>query len=130
MTVELVAPAQAPAATLTLIRQKAQTSTLEARFADREIDLPSRILWQVDETVLGDIVGSQIRVDESGTRQLVPTTVFLYEELLPMMIRGTSFSLEVLASVDDAAGERYAGTLIGLTKALVFADGFIRDGGS
>lgn len=130
LTVKLVAPPQAPAGTLSVIRQAAQTSSLEARFADREIDSPSRILWQVDETVLGDIVGTEIRVDQSGTRQLVPTTVFLYEELLPMLIRGTTFSLEVLASVDDEAGERYTGTLIGLTKALTFADGFIRDGGS
>ena len=130
LTVKLVAPAQAPPATLSLIRQKAPTSTLEVRFADREIDSPSRILWRVDDTVLGDIVGSEIRVDQSGTRQLVPSTVFIYEEMLPMMIRGTNLYLDVLASVDEATGERYAGTLIGLTKALRFADGFIRDGGS
>ena len=130
LLVKLVGPAQAPAGTLSMVRQQAQTSSLEARFADREIDSPTRIRWQIDADVLGDIVGSEIRVDQSGTRQLVPTTAFLYEELLPMMLRGTSISLEVLASVDDQTGERYTGTLIGLTKALGFADDFVRDGGS
>lgn len=130
LRVNLAGPAKAPAGTLSVIRQEAETSSLEASFADREIDSPARILWQVDTDVLGDIVGSEIRVDQSGTRQLVPTTAFLYDELLPMLIRGTTVSMEVLASVDDQTGELYTGTLIGLTRSLSFADGFIRDGSS
>jgi hypothetical protein len=130
LQVELNADAQAPAVSLSIIRQKQQSSALEVFFAEREIDDPARIRWQVDGMVFGDIVQSEIRVDESGTRQLIPASRYLREEMLPMMIRGVDLNLQVLASVDDDSGERYVGTLKGLTKAMAFADDFIRDGGS
>lgn len=119
-----------PAASLFIIRQKQQTSSIEVFFSGREIDQPARILWSVDALTFGDIVGSEIRVDQTGTRQLVPASAFLNEELLPTMIRGTEVSVEVLNSLDDDSGERYAGSLLGVTKALTFADDFIRNGGS
>ncbi|ASJ76489.1 lysozyme inhibitor LprI family protein [Granulosicoccus antarcticus] len=130
LNVRMVGPLQAPKAAMTIVREKAQRTSLEVTFDGREIDSPSRILWQVDSSLFGDIVGSEIRVDQSGTRQLVPASGYLAAEILPKLVRGTAFSLEVLASVDDDAGERYTGTLIGLTKAMAFADGFIRDGSS
>ncbi len=117
-------------ASLSIIRQKDQTTVLEAFFGGREIDQPARILWSVDASRFGDIVGSQIRVDQTGTRQLVPASAFLSEEILPTMIRGTELSLEVLDSLDDDSGDRYTGSLQGVTKALNFADDFIRNGGS
>jgi len=117
-------------ASLSIIRQRDQTSALEVFFGGREIDQPARILWSVDASRFGDIVGSQIRVDQTGTRQLVPFSPYLSEEILPTMIMGGRVSLEVLASVDDESGDRYSGSLQGVTKALNFADDFIRNGGS
>ncbi len=53
--------------------------------------------------------------------------LFHDDALLPMMIEGVDLSIEVLAKVDDSAGEEFVGTLNGLTKALAFSDGFVRD---
>ena len=116
-------------ASLVVVREKQEATALEAVFPDREIDSPARILWKVDGLVFGDIVGSDIRVDELGTRQLVPDGRFLDNDLLPMMIEGASLTLEILESVDDVEGERFVATLQGLTRALGFADDFVRDGG-
>lgn len=112
---------------LEVIRQKQQATALELIFPDREIDSPARIRWQVDKMEFGDIIGSEIRVDELTTRQLVPASRFLRSELLPMMIGGTELRIEVLESVDDATGEQFVATLNGLTKALAFSDDFVRD---
>lgn len=109
-------------------RQNKQATRLEVVFFDREIDSPSRIRWTVDTMEFGDIVGSEIRVDESDTRQLVPDGKFLNDELLPMMIKGTTLYIEVLESVDDFVGEELEATLRGLTKALAFSDEFVREG--
>ncbi|MGQ7845512.1 lysozyme inhibitor LprI family protein [Granulosicoccus sp. 3-233] len=118
-----------PVASLSMIRQKEQATTLEVFFSEREIDQPARILWSVDSMKFGDIVGSEIRVDQTGTRQLVPASPFLDEQILPTMIKGTELSVEVLASLDDEVGDRYSGSLLGVTKAITFADDFIRNGG-
>lgn len=130
LTVGLAGSSDMPPASLSIIRRSRQVTSMEVFFSEREIDLPARIRWSVDALAFGDIVGSEIRVDQSGTRQLVPTNSYLSESLLPMMIEGTELKLEVLASVDDARGERYSGSLLGVTKAMTFADDFIRDGGS
>jgi len=45
------------------------------------------------------------------------------------MLAGRTLAIEVLESVDDASGEQLEATLVGLTRALVFADDFVRDGG-
>ena len=44
-----------------------------------------------------------------------------------MMIQGNDLILDVLESVDDESGERFTATLKGLTRALAFADDFVRD---
>lgn len=127
LKVDMNGGAGAPPATLMATRQKQRETSLEVVFAEREIDSPARIRWQVDAMRFGDIVSSEIRVDESGTRQLIPASRFLRDELLPMMIGGSQLNLEVLVSVDDNSGENYTGTLNGLTKAISFADDFVRD---
>lgn len=130
LKVSLSGDSSLPATSVSIIRQKGQVTSIEVFFSQREIDQPARIRWTIDATTLGDIVGSEIRVDQAGTRQLVPSSRFLGTELLPTLIRGRGLVLEVLRSVDDASGERYSGSLLGLTKAMTFADDFIREGGS
>lgn len=125
----LAAGSQGEEADLSLIRRAGQLSSLEAFFSGQEIDSPARIRWSVDAMLYGDIVGSEIRVDQSGTRLLVPSSEFLSDEVIPMMMRGDLVELEVLAAVDDDSGERYTGSLLGVTGALGFADDFIRGDG-
>lgn len=129
LTVDLASQADMPSAALSIIRRDRQATSMEVFFRDREIDQPARIRWSIDALRFGDIVGSEIRVDQSGTRQLIPASQYVTEELLPMMIQGTELKVEVLENVDDVAGERYTGSLLGITKALTFADDFTRDGG-
>ncbi len=114
--------------TLSLARKTRQRTTLEVHFPDREIDSPQRIRWGVDGYVFGDILGSEIRVDETATRQLVSERRFINEDLMPLMIDGGNLTLDVLASVDDRSGEKFVATLRGLTRALAFADEFVSDG--
>ena len=114
---------------LTLNRTPALSTYIELTFPAQEIDSPSLIRWQIDGEKFGDIVDSEIRVDESGARQLLAESTFLDEELLPRMIKGDKLDISVLQSVDDEQGENYSATLLGLTKAMVFADDFVRDDG-
>jgi len=113
---------------LSLRRRAAAITVLELEFPGREIDSPAKLRWSIDEQVLGDIVGSTVRVDERSARQLVETPRYLQTELLPLMIDGGRLEIELLESVDDERGERFRATLIGLTRALAFADDFVRDG--
>jgi uncharacterized protein YecT (DUF1311 family)/invasion protein IalB len=112
---------------LIISRGKQKESAIEVRIPAREIESPTLIRWNIDGFVFGDIIGSEIRVDELETRQLVKNNGFLRNDLLPMMIQGNDLSLDVLESVDDESGERFTATLKGLTRALAFADDFVRD---
>jgi len=112
---------------LVLNRTPELSTDVELKFPGREIESPTLIHWQIDATELGDIVGSEIRVDQLGARQLVEESPYLIEEVLPMMMRGEELGVSVLESVDNKNGDSYVGTLIGLTKAMQFADGFVRD---
>ena len=114
--------------TLSVARKTRQRTTIEVRFPDREIDTPQRIRWGVDAYVFGDILGSEIRVDEAATRQLVNERRFINEDLMPLMVGGGKLTLDVLASVDERTGEKFSATLRGLTRALAFADEFVSDG--
>lgn len=110
-----------------VIRESEQSTQLELVFPGREIDSPARIRWNVDAWGFGDIVGSDIRVDEVATRQLVPDNRFLRNELLPLLIKGSEINVEVLADVDNESGEVFTATLNGLTRSLAFADEFVRE---
>lgn len=111
---------------LTLDRNPGESTSMALSFPEREIDSPSLIRWSVDDEAFGDISGSEIRVDQLGAQQLLGESRFMSEQLLPAMIDGVRLEIDVLTSVDDVQGERFTGTLIGLTKALAFADSFIQ----
>ena len=112
---------------LLLSANQSNSTQLELVFPGREIDSPARIRWNVDAWGFGDIVGSDIRVDEVATRQLVPDNRFLRNELLPLLIKGSEINVEVLADVDNESGEVFTATLNGLTRSLAFADEFVRE---
>jgi len=115
--------------TLLLSRGANKGSLLYMKFPDREVDTPAKIRWSVDNNTLGDIVGSQIRVDEAGTQQLVQETNYIRDELMPVMLKGFELNVEVLANVDDSNGDNFTASLNGLTRALSFADDFVASGG-
>lgn len=115
------------ASKLIMNRMKEEESSIVVRISEREIESPTLIRWKIDGFVFGDIFGSEIRVDELESRQLVKNNRFLRNDLLPMMIQGNELTLDVVESVDDESGELYTATLKGLTRALAFADDFVRD---
>jgi len=73
------------------------------------------------------LVGTSVLVDELAARQIINDKALVKREILPLMIEGVELSIEVLENVDDEAGEEFVGSLNGLTKALGFADEFVRD---
>lgn len=114
---------------LFMSRSSDRRTVMSMKFPEREVDSPVKIRWRVDGFAFGDIVGSEIRVDEVGTRQLINERKFIRDELMPLFRQGTELGVEVLADVDDTAGDKYNATLEGLTRALNFADDFIVSGG-
>lgn len=116
-------PASVPR--IVLSRRVDERSGLELRFPGREIDSPARIRWRIDSRNLGDIVASSIRVDESASRQLIAHQGYVRDDLLPALLAGAELKVDVLASVDDASGDQFSATLMGLTRALAFADDFV-----
>jgi len=115
--------------TLLMSRGANKSSLLYMRFPEREVDNPAKIHWSIDNFKIGDIVGSQIRVDESGTQQLIQEKKYIRDDLMPLMLKGTQLSVEVLRDVDDSNGENFNASLNGLTRALSFADDFVASGG-
>jgi len=75
--------------------------------------------------MLGDIAQSSMLVDEQGSLQVIGSQGLEQGDLLANMIDGGRLQIEVVDSVDDANGASYGATLIGLTRALAFADEFI-----
>jgi len=112
----------------TLNRRKDKQSRVTLAFPEQEIDSPAKIRWQVDQYKFGDIVGSDIRVDEAGARQIISERKFLRDDLLPLLRKGQKLSVEVVDNVNDEKGDTYSVTLVGLTKALRFADDFVNSG--
>jgi len=114
---------------LTLSRRANERTVLYMKFPDREIDDPSKIRWRVDKYRFGDIIGSNIRVDEAGSRQLIHEKKFIRDDLMPLLIGGGEVGVEVLNHIDDTAGKSFSASLKGLTRALGFADSFVSSGG-
>lgn len=114
---------------LSLSRRANKRTIMDLSFPEREIDSPTKIRWRVDKYKFGDIVGSNIRVDEAGTRQLVHEKKFIRDDLMPLFKDGTELGVEILVDVDDDIGDQYTASLKGLTRALNFADEFVASGG-
>ncbi|PID61028.1 MAG: hypothetical protein CSB44_08140 [Gammaproteobacteria bacterium] len=111
---------------LQIRRLKAGRSMVILNFPGREVDSPAKFRWRIDNWQMGDIVGSVIRVDADGTRQLVDDTAFVEGEIIPKLKRGSSMGVTLLDNVDDETGEAFEATLVGITRALEFADEYIQ----
>jgi len=115
---------------LKLKRRANKRTIVQLEFPEREVDTPVKILWRVDGYTFGDVVGSDIRVDQDGTRQIVHERKFVNEDLMPLLVGGGELGVEILVDVDDPSGDVFEATLNGLTRALAFADDFVNSGGS
>jgi len=113
------------AVTLSLLRRSGERTIATLRLPGREVDSPTKILWSVDALFIGDIVDSDIRVDESATRQILTSSSFVSGDLVPVMLKGNDISVELLKSYYDDNGEVFEASLVGLTRALAFADDFV-----
>ncbi len=114
---------------LMLRHRSAKRITLQLTFPEREIDSPGKILWRVDGYTFGDIIGSNIRVDEVATRQLIHERKFIRDDLMPLLLKGEELGIEILDDYNDRVGDKYSATLLGLTRALSFANDFVSSSG-
>ncbi len=117
-----------PPVRMRIQRQPEEQTTVELRFDDVEIDRPSRIRWSIDDGRPEAIAFSVVRVDESATRQVISDPDYLSRELLPGLQGGSDVSIDLVENEDDVSGELFTGTLMGLSRALAFADDFIESG--
>lgn len=106
-----------------LFRRTGERTVIDAVFPGQEIDSVEKILWQIDSVKFGAIEGSRLLIDDAAARQEIRQRTRIQKDLLPPMISGYEIGLTVL----DASGQqtRYKGTLLGITRALKFADDFI-----
>ena len=113
-----------------VINRAANRSTfIQVIFPGREIESPTLVRWQIDQEVLGDIVGSKIRVDQYEALLLINESEYLVEKLMPMLQSGNQIIFSVQESIDDGSGDTFTGTLQGLSKSLNFVDDFMSDNG-
>ncbi|MBX2824671.1 MAG: DUF1311 domain-containing protein [Gammaproteobacteria bacterium] len=111
---------------LRLTRRSEQRTIVDLEFPGQEIETIQQIRWSVDEFDVGMIAQSRMRVDDSAARQQIRQRKLIQEDLLPMLIGGNTLVIEV---ENGSTVEKYIATLIGLTRALSFADGFTASDG-
>jgi len=106
-----------------LIRRSAARTVIDLIFPGQEIDSIENIRWKVDSVNFGVIKGSRMRADDAASRQELRQRTPIQKDILPQMVSGYELGITVL----DAAGRRdlYDTTLMGVTRALLFADDFI-----
>jgi len=111
---------------LKITRRSEQQTDIDLEFPGQEIEGFEQIRWSVDEFDVGIIGQSQIRVDEIAARQQIRGRQLIQQDLLPRLIDGVTVVIEVDQETDV---EKFIGTLIGLTRALAFADSFTASNG-
>ena len=112
---------------LVVNRASKRSTFIQVVFPERVIQSPTLVSWQIDQTSLGDIVGSKISVDQFEARLLVNESEFLVDELMPLLRDGSRVVFSVQTSIDGSAGDIFAADLQGLSNSLVFVDDFLSD---
>jgi len=117
----------AGAPVLKLTRRSEKRTIIDLEFPGEEIEDTDQIRWSIDQFDVGPILQSRIRVDASAARQQIRQRKLIQNDLLPMLMGGTSavFEVELQSGVVN-----YVATLIGLTRALSFADEYATANGS
>lgn len=112
---------QAGPPVLKLTRRSGQRTIVDLEFPNQEIESSDQIRWSIDKFDVGPVAQSRIRVDAQAARQEIRNRKFIQQDLLPMLVGGTSLVIEL---EKEGQIKNYVGTLIGLTRALSFADSF------
>ncbi len=113
---------------LALLRRGAGATSVEVSFPDRAIASAAAVDWAIDGYAFGGAGGGEVSTGERGVVLRLGDRRFVADELLPLMRRGATLVLDVRAR--DGSTERLEGTLVGLTRALRFADSFLAEEGS
>jgi len=79
-----------------------------------------QVRWSVDDQTLGVIQSARLRQGDQGVELALLDQRFVDDRLLPLLRDGYTLSVNTLG--DDTARQA---TLVGLTRALAFADDFI-----
>lgn len=106
---------------LKLTRRSEKRTIVDLEFPTLEIENIDQIRWSIDEFDVGPIAQSRIRVDAEAARQQIRNRKFIQQDLLPMLVGGSAVVIELES---EGVIRNYVGTLIGLTRALTFADSF------
>lgn len=113
---------------LALVRRGRDDTTVEVAFPDRAIATANDVDWAIDGYAFGVAGGGDVSTGRRGTVLRLGDRRFVGQDLLPLMKGGSTVTLDVRAS--DGSVRRLEGTLVGLTRALRFADRFLAGGGS
>lgn len=122
LEVDMTGGSAAP--TLALEMQATGAPSIELSLPGRELESTRQILWGIDAFLLGAIEASRLDVVNQLSLQTVTEPYFVREELLPMMRRGNELRIEIGSAADGGAA-RYRATLIGLTRAISFANDYL-----
>ncbi len=138
---ELSAPLQAVASDagslvkglLRITRRSDQRTIVDIELPDPFIELVSdvdQIEWRVDAIELGKLLHSQLSKVEGGAprdgqiylRQALRERWYIRDHLLPVLFRGNELILAVMPP--EQALSEFKASLVGLTRAIAFADDF------
>lgn len=106
-------------------RRANERTTVELRFADHTVASPELIEWRVDNYTFGPVPGSIVKLEDSTTRQIINEVKFLRDDLLPLFRSGSEVGVVLLEEPEGSIGEPFQATLLGFSRALTFADGYI-----
>ena len=112
---------------LELTRRSSGRTVIDLTFPGQEIASVDNIYWKIDSIDLGVLTGSRLQIGDAAAVQQLRQRTQIQVLVLPQLIAG----YELNVTVEDATTQRsvYVGTLIGLTRALLFADEFISPAG-
>lgn len=106
-------------------RRPNERTTVELRFADHTVASPELIEWRVDNYTFGPVPGSIVKLEDNTTRQIINEVKFLRDDLLPLFRSGSEVGVVLLDEPEGSTGEPFQATLLGFSRALTFADGYI-----
>lgn len=105
---------------LSLRRREDGTTTVRLSLPDGAASLADEVRWSIDGYGFGSIDGARLRSGDEGLELVIEQRGFVRDELLPLMRDGGTVSIET-----GGDGRRRSATLMGLTRALGFADDYL-----
>jgi len=108
---------------LTLVRDGGDRTGITLALPPDAATTADQVRWRVDDVSLGVIDGARLRQGDDGVELAMLDQRFVDERLLPLLRRGYTLHIDTLGD-----GTNRRATLVGLSRALAFADDFIDAG--